>query len=259
VLGEHGARNLEWGKSCAPLVVDGKVVVSAGGPGGHSLVAYDAETGELAWSGGDDRSGYSSPFVAELAGRRQIVILNGSSLAGHAPEDGSVLWQFPWPGGQPNVSTPVVLPGDRLFASSGYGIGGKLLHLGVDADGRIVPELVWETPRLKAKFANVVFYQDHLYGLDDGVFVCLDPATGERCFKGGRYGHGQMILVGDLLLIGAEDGSVVLVEPNPEERRELGRFQALSEKTWNPPALAGPYLIVRNDQEAACYELPVED
>ena len=77
-------------------------------------------------------------------------------------------------------------------------------------------------------------------------------------WKGGRYGHGQILLADDLLLVLAENGAVVLVEPDPQAHRELGQFEALSGKTWNNPALAGKYLLVRNDHEAACYELPLE-
>jgi len=32
--------------------------------------------------------------------------------------------------------------------------------------------------------------------------------------------------------------------------------RTLSAKTWNTPALAGEFLLVRNDLEAACYKLP---
>ena len=259
VLAEHQAVAPEWGKSCSPLVVDGRGIVSAGGPNGHSLVAYDAATGELAWRGGDDRSGFSSPLLAEIAGVRQVLIFNQASVAGHDPADGRLLWDFPWPNAQPNVSQPLPLPGDRLFASSGYGVGGKLLQLERDAAGNLAPKLLWESPRLKAKFTNVVAHGGRLYGLDDGTLVCLDPETGERCWKEGRYGHGQVILAGDLLLVQAEDGQVALVEPDPGGLKELGRFTALDGKTWNPPALASPYLLVRNDREAACYELGMDE
>ena len=60
-----------------------------------------------------------------------------------------------------------------------------------------------------------------------------------------------------MLLIIAENGEVVLLDPVPTERRELTKFQALDGKTWNPPAMIGDLLLVRNDQEAACYRLPV--
>ena len=110
---------------------------------------------------------------------------------------------------------------------------------------------------MKAKFSNVIAAGEFIYGLDDGILACIDLQEGERQWKSGRYGHGQMILVDNLLLITTEKGDVVLVEPNPEEHKELARFSAIKGKTWNNPALAGPHLLVRNNQEAACYELPV--
>lgn len=256
---EHGGSVPDWGDSCSPLVVDGKVVVCAGGPDGHSLVAYDADTGELAWHGGDDGSGYASPLVTELAGVRQIVIFNQASVAGHDPETGELLWSHPWPRQQPNVAQPVPLPGDRLLVSSGYGIGSQLLAFERTGNGTLEPERVWKSPRLKAKFTNVVYHDGYVYGLDDGVMVCLDLTDGERCWKRGRYGHGQVILAGDLLLVQTEKGEILLIDPNPEELTELASFQALEGKSWNSPALAGPYLLVRNDREAAAYELPMAE
>jgi len=111
---------------------------------------------------------------------------------------------------------------------------------------------------MKAKFSNVVHRNGYLYGLDDGILACVDAADGERQWKGGRYGHGQVILVHDLLLVLGENGRVALVEAAPGAYRELAAFPALEGKTWNHPALAGRLLVVRNDREAACYELPLE-
>jgi outer membrane protein assembly factor BamB len=65
-----------------------------------------------------------------------------------------------------------------------------------------------------------------------------------------------VILVDDLLLVQAEQGPVALVEAAPSGYREVARLKALGAKTWNTPALAGQLLLVRNDQEAACFKLP---
>ena len=151
----------------------------------------------------------------------------------------------------------MVLPDDRVFVSSGYGVGCKLFQIQRDSAG-FQAALIWETKNLKAKFTNVVPRDGFIYGLDDGILVCLDLATGERKWKSGRYGHGQMIGVDDLLLIQAESGDIVLVEATPEAHHEVTRFAALTGKTWNNPALAGAYLLVRNDREAACYQLALE-
>jgi outer membrane protein assembly factor BamB len=258
ILEDNDARQPMYGAASSPLVVDDLVVVSAGGTDGRSLVAYHRETGDPVWGGGDKRAGYSSPVVATLAGRRQILIFADPEVAAHDPLDGRVLWRQPWPGGE-KVANPMPLPGDRVLASSGYGFGSKLYQVRASEDGSLESEILWETTRLKAKFANPVHREGYLYGLDDGVLACLDLEDGERRWKGGRYGHGQVILVDDLLLVQAEDGDVVLVEAVPEEHRELGRIAALQGKTWNNPALAGGYLLVRNSEEAACYELALEE
>ena len=97
-----------------------------------------------------------------------------------------------------------------------------------------------------------------MYGLDDGILTCVNLEQGNREWKEGRYGHGQILLMDELLLIQAESGEVVLVEISPEKPRERARFQALQGKTWNHPALFGDLLLVRNDQEAACYRLPLK-
>lgn len=245
----------EWGMSGSPLVAEQLVIVSAGGRSGRSLVAYDRETGQFVWGGGTDGAGYSSPFLATIGGVRQILIFNAHSIAAHAVDSGKVLWEYPWPGGHPHVALPVILPEDQVLVSSGYGTGSELLKIQPEKNGR--PRRVWKSTRLKAKFTNVVYRDGCIYGLDDGILVCLDASDGSLKWKEGRYGHGQVILVDDLLLLMAESGQLILIEPVPDEHRRLASFSVLTGKTWNPPALAGEYLLVRNDKEAACYRMPV--
>jgi outer membrane protein assembly factor BamB len=254
LVAEASASMPEWGRSGSPLVLGDRVIVSVGGPSGRSLAAYDARSGALLWSGGEGAASYSSPVRLTLAGREQVVVLNQGSVAGHDPATGAVLWQTDYPAGQPNVAAPVAVDADRLVVSSGYGVGSKAYRVTAES----VPVLLWETPRLKSKFANLVVHDGYVYGLDDGVLTCIDPASGERTWKEGRYGHGQILLVGGLLLVQSEDGELVLVEADPRQHRELARFAAFDGKTWNPPALAGRLLLLRNDREAAAFELPVE-
>lgn len=256
LLDVHNANNLEWGKSCSPLVVGDLVVASAGGSKNQSLVAYDRNTGDLAWAAGSDSSSYSSPILATLAGRQQILIRNQHSTVSHDPATGAVLWSEDWPAETPHVAVPLVLGSDRVLVSSGYGVGSKLYQV-EEREGAMDVSVLWDSRRMKAKFTNLVEHEGFVYGLDDGIMVCLDPATGERCWKGGRYGHGQVILTGDLLLVTTEKGEVVLAEANADELRELGRIAPFEGKTWNPPALAGSLLLLRTAAEAVLLELPI--
>ena len=254
---ENQATLNEWGMSSSPLIVNDLVVVSVGGRNNRSLVAYRAGTGEFVWGAGTDGAGYSSPCLVTIAGTPQVLIFNGGGVSAHDPVTGTNLWHYHWQGGHPHISVPIVVPNDRVLVSSGYGVGSELLQIQRDAGGAFRATRLWKSTRLKSKFANLLYRDGFIYGLDDGVMTCLDASNGERKWKEGRYGHGQEILAKDVMLVGAESGEVILLDPNPQEARELGRFPALSGKTWNPPALAGEYLLVRNEKAAACYRLPV--
>jgi outer membrane protein assembly factor BamB len=258
-LAENGLSNVIWGKSCSPLVFDDLVVVTGGQEKHDSLLAYNRMTGQPLWKAGGDDAGYSSPALAVLAGTKQILCVNAHSVTSHDPKDGTVLWDFAWPGDWPKASQPVPLPGDRVFVSAGYGLGCVLLHIQCGSDGQWQAEPLWATRGMRTQFSNVVIAHNCAFGLDDRFLACVDLETGERKWKGARYKFGQVLLVGDLLVVQAEDGYVALVEANPYEFKELGRLPALTSKTWNNPVVSGPYLLVRNDREAVCYELPVEE
>lgn len=260
----EGNDNLMWGMSGSPLVYDQMVVVNPGAQResakGRAVVAYDRQAGKEVWAAGDAQAAYASPMLASLAGRRMILIFDAVGLAGFDATNGQeILPHYEWKTGYDiNVAQPVVLPDDRVFITSGYGHGCAMLKVS-EANGKFSAAEVWPNtpnPAMKSKFSNPVFHQGNLYGLDDGRLVCLDTATGKRQWKEKDYGHGQLLLAGDKLVILAETGELVLVEANPKAFHELGIFQALKGvKTWNYPAMAGKRVFVRNHEEMACYEL----
>ena len=157
----------------------------------------------------------------------------------------------------------MILPGDRVLLSKDYGIGAELIQLAPADEKTLQANRVWYQNRvLKTKFTNVVVLDDYIYGLSDGILECVALNDGKSCWKDrrrGSFGHGQILAVGDVMLVQAESGEVVMVEPNPKELVELGRFTPLSDQTWNNLSLYGAYLLVRNAVEAACYKLPLRD
>jgi outer membrane protein assembly factor BamB len=231
--------------------------VSAGGEADRSLLAYRADTGELAWSAGSQPAAYSSPLLTTLAGTQQIVMFNKRKITAHEASTGQVLWEHPWGTGHPQAAMPVVVSTNRILFSSGYGVGSELLEITPTAAGKQQATRLWHSRKMKAKFANPVLRDGFVYGLDDGVLACLDLRDGSSPWKEGRYGHGQGLLVKDLLLLMAEKGDLVLLRPTPEAPNELHRFRVFRGKTWNPIALAGDLLLARNDQEAACLRIAV--
>ena len=115
----------------------------------------------------------------------------------------------------------------------------------------------WTSNRLKANFNDFVVHEGYAYGLDGNRVACMDTETGERQWKGGRYGQGQLVLLPeqDLLLVITEKGELALVRATPEKFTEVARFKAIEGKTWNHPVLVGDLLLVRNDREMAAFRL----
>ena len=115
----------------------------------------------------------------------------------------------------------------------------------------------WTSTGIKPYYNDFVVHEDHAYGFDGSLLACIDLADGKRTWKGGRYGHGQLILLRDqdLLLVLSEKGELALVAATPDQFKEVARFKAIEGKTWNHPVLAGELLLVRNDQEMAAFRL----
>jgi len=256
-------KGVSWGRSGSPLIVDDLLVVPAGGTavGPHvSLVAFNKHTGELVWEGGHRQVSFSSPILATLGGVRQIISVNQDYVSGHRVDSGEVLWEEEWAGkstADASVSQPVALPGDRLLLSKGYGVGAAMFEVAASGPGSLLRLLeVWRNPRvLKTKFTNVVIHNGYVFGLSDGILECVRLQDGQRQWKRGRYGHGQLIGVGDFILVQTEAGSVVMIEATPSRFQEVGSLPGLSGKTWNNPCLYGTYLLIRNAEEACCFEL----
>jgi outer membrane protein assembly factor BamB len=253
VLAEAGHQVPMWAKSCSPLVADGKVIVTLGEEP-KSVAAFDVENGERVWSGAEDGASYSSPVLATLHGQEQVVALLKRSVKGLALEDGSELWSFPIGNRRGNCASPRII-GDRVMTSSGYGYGTHLIEISKNADGFAAEEL-WRSKDLKAKFADFVVRGDYVYGLSEKELVCLNLEDGLPEWEGKEYGYGQMLGVGEYLILQSEKGKIYILKASPDGEEIVSEFSALGSKTWNHPVLAGRILLVRNDREAIAYEYP---
>ena len=212
------------------------------------------------WQAGTKQVSYASPQLVELAGERQILNVNEASVSGHDPKTGKLLWEQEWLGnsnGDACTSQPVVLPNDRLLLTKGYGAGAALFAVRRSGATDYQLEEIWRRPRiLRTKFTSVVVQNGFAYGLSDGILECVELEQGASRWKHRGFEHGQILLVGDQLLVLSESGEFALVEATPDAFRQHGALQALDGKTWNNLCLYGRLLLLRNGQEASCWELP---
>src|SRR5262249_52381328 len=156
--------------------------------------------------GGNDAASYTAPHWSVLRGVPQVLVFDAVGIAGHAADSGTELWKFPWTNGpKVNAAQPIVVDGSEglVFFGSGYSIGSAVVKVSSSNDNWKA-DLVWASKKLKLKFNCAILKDDAIYGLDEGILTCLSVSDGKPLWKGGRFGYGQLLLVGDVLLIQAE-------------------------------------------------------
>lgn len=244
-----------WGFASSPLVVDDVVIVAAQG----KLAAYDQASGEPRWFGPDGGDGYSSPHLLTIEAVPQVLLMSVSGAVSVTPTDGTVLWQYAWKGGTRIVQPALTADGDLLL-SRGVTSGMRRIAIANGPGGWTLEER-WTTNRLKPYFSDFVLHQGHAYGFDGNILASIDVTNGERNWKGGRYGSGQLVVLADqdLLLVVSETGELALVGATPGGFTEVARYPAIEGKTWNHPVLVGDLLLIRNGAEMVAFRLTLAE
>ena len=246
-----------WGIASSPLVMNDLVIVA----NAATLVAYDIASGDLRWKGPSYGASYSSPHLVTLDGVEQVVLLGGPGAISVAPEDGKVLWIHKWEPG-PMVQPAMTEDGDILVnnVTATGGVATRRLHVTRGADGWNVEER-WTSTGLKPNFNDFVVHKGHAYGFDNNILAAINLETGQRVWKGGRYGNGQLVLLQDqdMLLVTSEDGELALVSATPDKYTEIAKMRIFESKTWNHPVIVRDLLLVRNGEEMAAFKLPIAE
>jgi len=290
---EFGGRVPMWSYRESPLIDGDKVIVTPGGADAI-LVALNKLTGETIWKaklpdspagesgapggsgrgrrgfggfGGGGGAAYASVIAIDFEGQRQYVQLTASTLIGVAASDGKFLWRYDKPANRMgiNCTTPIFHDG-MVFASSAYGAGAGLVKLSKDADGTVKAEEVYATTDMQNHHGGMILLDGCLYGAsggnEGGALVCLDFKAGKVMWDqratAGRRAKGSLALADGLLYCRMEDGTMCLVEPNPKEYVEHGRFEQPERSrlpAWAHPVIANGKLYIRDQDVLFCYDV----
>jgi outer membrane protein assembly factor BamB len=243
---EYGAVLPKWGFCQSLLVHGGKVYLDPGGTKTHSLMAFDAKTGAVAWHGGQYKAGYSSPVVGRLAGVEQVLFFTGKALVSTTPHTGRVLWELAWETSYDvSAATPLIFDQDRFFVSTGYGTGAALYRL-EKRGAAFVPSRLWRKRTMKNKMATSVRLGAHIYGFDEDRLAAVALETGERIWSQPGFDRGSLIAADGKLFVLGEGCNLALVEATPGGYVERGRMKVLGELCWTVPALSRGRLFVRD-------------
>ena len=252
VSSDTGTQVPFWGFSSSPLVIGDEVIIAAAG----QLVAYESATGNKRWVGPAGGGSYSSPQFVTIDGVAQILMMSSNAATSVAPADGKQLWSHTW-----SVNTivqPALTPdGDVLITSQEN--GARRLAVAHSGTSWSVTER-WTSNALKPYFNDFVLHKGYAFGFDGRILSCIDLKDGQRKWKGGRYGNGQLVLLPDqdLLLVLSEEGELALVQATPDQFNEIAKLPAIEGKTWNHPVLVGDTLLVRNSEQMAAFRLATD-
>jgi outer membrane protein assembly factor BamB len=252
---DAGRKPPTWGYSASPLVTGGLVIVHAGGADSKGLLAFDAKSGNPAWSAPSGDHSYSSAHLATFHGVTGVLMVTNQGIQFVDSTTGGTIWEHDVKCQNYRTLQPLML-GNSIVLATSLGEGTRLLDVVKQGEAWSIQEK-WVSRDMKADFNDFVEHQGFLYGFDGNIFACVDLENGKRKWKKGRYGNGQVLVLSDAnqLLVISETGDLVLLHADASQMVEVAKFKAIEGKTWNHPVLIGNKLYVRNAEEAACFEL----
>ncbi|MCA9261417.1 MAG: PQQ-binding-like beta-propeller repeat protein, partial [Planctomycetales bacterium] len=250
---KFGAALPAFGFVCSPLVDNDAVYVQAGG----GVAKLDKLNGDVIWrsmadGGGMNGSAFSSPIIATLAGKRQLVVQTRTELAGIDLESGEAIWKQTVPAFQGmNIQTPLVVK-DAIFTSSYQ--NRSWLYEVAQAQGKYQVTAAWESSA-QGYMSSPVEIDGHVFmHLQNGRLACLELGNGQRTWTSKPYGkYASLVARGNKILALLQDGRLIMLAADPEKFAVLGEAKVASEETWAHLAVSGDQIYIRELNALAAY------
>jgi len=257
-VADEGGEEPTWGHSSSPLIYNDLVLVQGGGSCG--TIAYEKETGNVAWKSGKGPAGYAALKPMEMGGDTIILVFHGTGLAGLDIANGRELWNISWPTDYDvNATTPLVID-DRVFITSGYSTGSMLLKV-----DQTKADSLWGLESFSSHHSDPYVIDGYLYGYSGdsfqnrGSFMCVDMNTGEEKWRTNDMGWGTCILVDGYLLCSDIKGNIFLMRPDPDKFIQVtnltSAFGDVKGPVWTMPVVANGKLFLRFKQKMICYDI----
>ncbi len=258
--GQNDTKGIKaWGNSASP-VVEGEVVMVAGGGSGQAFLIFDRKTGKLLSKHGDEKITHASPTPTEMHGQRQVVFFMQQGLTSLDAQTGTLLWHADFPWSTSTAASPII-EGDVVYCSAGYGTGAGAFKISKQGQTWKATELWRQAGKLQNHWPTPVVSKGFLYGLygfkefKTMPLKCVEITTGKELWSQDGFGQGGTILVEDNVLIQGDQGQLVLAKATSEKYTELARAQVLSGKCWTMPTVANGLVFCRSTKEIVCLDL----
>lgn len=259
VMKDNAGVQIKWENAASP-VIDGDVLLLAGGGAGQALIGLNKNTGKVVWKGEDDKMTHATPVLADIQGVHQAIFFTQTGLVAVDPQKGSVIWRAPFPYKVSTAASPVVFE-DIVYCSAGYGVGAGAFKIS-KSGGKLEATQIWRREnQCFNHWSTPVVKDGYLYGMFSfkeygaGPLACVDIRTGEDKWAEKGFGPGQVILAGDKIIATSDKGEIVVVEASPDKYKEVARKDVLDGKVWSYPILANGKIFARSTTEGVCLEV----
>jgi outer membrane protein assembly factor BamB len=239
-VGAYRPTKYEYGYAPSPILYRETVIITGEYDGPSFIVALDRATGKPVWkTPRPDNITFSSPVIAHVAGKDQMLISGAEKIAAYDPATGKSLWETP--GTTFATCGTMVWDGDNVFASGGY---PKPETIAVKADGS--GKVLWKNNQ-KCYEQSMLAYAGYVYGYtDNGVLFCWRGTDGKEMWKQRLSGpvSASPVLAGGFIYMCDEMGTFYVVKPNPEAFELVAKNQ-VGNDSFASPAVAGGSLFLR--------------
>ena len=231
-IGEY-VSNYAFGFGASPIAYKNTFIVTNENKTDSAIVALNAETGEQVWrierglpegykSAANLTTSYSTPVIADIAGKKQMLISGINHIASYDPDTGKENWKAPatW-----DVSCGTMVWDEEsktVFASGGF---PTQQTLAVKADGSGTK--VWQN-NVKCYEQSLVVVDGFVYAQsDNGVIFCWDATNGDTQWRQKVRGpeSAAPVVVGNNIYFTNEAGMTLVIEANPDKYVEVAKNQ----------------------------------
>jgi outer membrane protein assembly factor BamB len=240
-------------------VTDTAVILQVGGSNA-AVVAFAPDSGAVLWQAFNEKASASSPVLAALDGKQQLLVVTRSALHSLDPETGKGYWQLPTrkqTTGDVYAANPIVV-GDEVFLSGWYHLGALLLRVKAD-----LPATIWQKDdALSTHYAAPIIYEGYIYGFHGHAWEgggpklrCIELASGKLMWEQPQAGSGTITRFGGHLLILTDQGELQLAKADPNAFKLKARAQVVGRTTRSYPAIADGFAYVRGPKKLVCLDL----
>ncbi|MEX2138611.1 MAG: PQQ-binding-like beta-propeller repeat protein [Pirellulales bacterium] len=239
-VGPFNPKMYEYGYAPSPLLYRGTVIISAEYDGDSFLVALDRKNGQEVWRTPRPASiSYSSPVVAHVAGKDQLLISGFDQVSSFDPASGKPLWKAK--GTTMATCGTAVWENDLVFASGGYP-GAETVAIRADGSGKVL----WKNNQRQYE-QSLLAHDGYVYAFTgQGIAFCWRASDGREMWRERLKGpvSASPVVAGDNIYWANELGTLFVFKANPE-RFELLSTNQVGTDSFPSPAICGGQVFLR--------------